>query len=205
MIFSRTIDSQLVAMECDASLEPAAADVLRTLADLARAGTQLRDGLRVRFGWSVLTLRAQEDGLRIYEPLFAGDPLSELNPTLDITLSVLARQVHWLHRVREGGEDVVFDQQIVLTPDALGAVEIFALRGELESTADSGWSVAPVPAKGEDIEMSSASVLPIYRLVDRRPGLLSILTLPKGYLVRLREDEVVEITDPNGNVRWKSA
>jgi hypothetical protein len=63
------------------------------------------------------------------QDLFSGDAISQLNPTLDITLRVLVEQAHWLHRVEEQGMGVTFDQQIVLAEDALAAPEIFALRG----------------------------------------------------------------------------
>jgi hypothetical protein len=53
--------------------------------------------------------------------------------------------------------------------------------------------------------MNHLSTLPIYRLVGTHSGLLSVLTLPEGYLVRLRQDEVVEITAADGVVRWQSA
>jgi hypothetical protein len=187
MIFTRSIDSQTIIIECDEALEPAAGDVLKMFADLAAAGTRLREGLRVRFGWSMLTLRVEDDRLRVCEPLFSGDPRSELNPKLTITLSVIAEQVKWLH-----------------TGAALEADEIFALRGESASEIDSGWSVAPVPSAGKQIDTSNLSSVPIYRLLSARLGLLAILTLPDGYLARLRGDEVVEITDSLGHVRWQS-
>jgi hypothetical protein len=170
MIFTRSIDSQTIIIECDEALEPAAGDVLKMFADLAAAGTRLREGLRVRFGWSMLTLRVEDDRLRVCEPLFSGDPRSELNPKLTITLSVIAEQVKWLHRVQEKGTDVVFDQRLVHTGAALEADEIFALRGESASEIDSGWSVAPVPSAGKQIDTSNLSSVPIYRLLSALLG-----------------------------------
>ena len=202
MILTRKIGSQSITVECAEVLQPAACDVLETLAELAKSGTLLRDGLRVQFGWSLLTLRAEADGLRVCEPRFSGDPRGEQSPTLDITLSVLAEQVRWLHRMDEKGKDVVFDQKIVHTLDGLEAEDIFALRGESTTESDSGWSVARVPRGGEGIDMSNLSGLPIYRLLGTRVGLLAILTLPEGYLVRLQGNEVTEITDAEGRVRW---
>jgi hypothetical protein len=204
MIFARTIGSQRVVLECAASLEPAAGDIFKTFADLARSGKPLHAGLAVRFGWSLLTLAEEPGGLRICEPRFSGDPLHDLNPTLDTTINVLVSQVEVLRRAGERGEDAFFDQQILLTPDALDAPEIFALRGERTSQADSGWSVAPVPAPGQEIDTSNLTALPIFRLVGSHPGLLSILTLRQGSLVRLHRGEVVEIDGPDGRPRWRA-
>ncbi len=204
MIFARTIGSQRIVAECAASLEPAIGDIFKTIADLARSGKPLHAGFSIRFGWSLLTMAEEPDGLRICEPSFSGHPLRELNPTLDITINVLVSQVEVLHRVGEHGEDVFFDQQILLAPGALTVPEIFALRGERTSEADSGWSVAPVPAPGQGIDTSNLTALPIYRLVGSHSGLLSILTLPQGYLVRLHRGKVVEIDSPDGRTRWRA-
>ncbi len=205
MICSRTIKSSRIFLECDPSFEPAAGDIFDTLAGLAGSGAALEDGFRMRFGWSLLTLRSEPDGLRVCEPRFEGsDPRTELNPTLDITLRVLVDQLRWLRRVGEQGTDIFFDQNVIVTHEAAASSDLFALRGESTSPTDSGWSVAPVPQPGGMIETSRLSAVPICSLVDARFGLLSVLALPKGYLVRLQDDKVVEITDPGGKVRWPS-
>jgi hypothetical protein len=204
MIFARTIDSQRIVAECAESLEPAVGDILKTFADLAHSGKPLRAGFSIRFGWSLLTLAEEARGLRICEPSFSGDPVHDLSPTLDTTINVLLSQLEILHRVGDRGEDVFFDQQILLAPGALIAQEIFALRGERTSESDSGWSVAPVPAPGQQIDTSKLTALPVYRLVGPHPGLLSILTLRQGYLARLRRGKVVEIDGPDGRTRWRA-
>jgi hypothetical protein len=204
VIVRRRIDSKLLSVECGAALEPAAKDVLDSFEDLARSGTQLRDGARLRFGFSLLTLRAEDRELRVCEPDFSGDALHSLRPTLDTTLSIIAGQVRWLGRTGERGADVFFDQQAVFAADAWSAPEIFALRTASVSEEDSGWSIAPVPAEGEEIDKSRLSAIPIYRLVEDHPGLVSIMAFPEGYLVRLRGDEVVEISDPTGRVCWEA-
>jgi len=204
MIITRTIAGQPLLVECDSSLESAAHDVLRMFADLANSGKPMRDGLRIRFGWSLLTLRSDQAGLRVCEPLFTRDPEHALNPDLDTTLGVLVAQVEWLRRLQEQGSDVAFDQQIVVAGDALTASDIFALREEPKSDLDSGWSVAPVPADSRDIDMSALCAVPVARLVEARPGLLPILTLPAGYLVRLRQNDVIEIEAPDGRAGWQA-
>jgi hypothetical protein len=208
MIFARTIGVKHIVLECAASFEPAAGDIFKTFADLARSGKPLRAGLSIRFGWSLLTLAEEPEGLRICEPRFSGDPFHELNPTLDTTIGVLVAQVQWLRLVGERGADVFFDQQILLAPNALLAPDVFALRGERTSEADSGWSISPVPAQGQDIDTSHLTASPVYRLVNSHLGLMSILTLPQGYLVRLRRgegiEEVVEIDGPDGRGRWRA-
>ena len=204
MIVTQAIADQTLLLECDSGLESAAREVLRTFADLAGSGKPMRDGFRIRFGWSLLTLRSDPAGLRVCEPLFTGDPDHALNPNLDTTLGVLKAQVEWLQRLGEQGSDVAFDQQIVVVGDALATADIFALQEEPKSDVDSGWSVAPVPAAGHDIDMSGLRALPIHLLVAARPGLLPILVLPTGYLVSLRQNEVIEVEALSGRIGWQA-
>ena len=202
MIVRRTIDGQRVLAECAPAFEAAAADVLASFAALSGSGQPLHDGMRVRFGWSLLTLRTDPEGLRVCEPRFSRDAVGDLNRELDTTLGVLTEQVKWLRQLGMQGTDAYFDQNIVATEDALSAADIFALRGEPESEADSGWSVAPVPAAGGEIDTSALRAVPIGDLVAARPGLLPIMTLPVGFLVRLNGNRVVEVTSPGGVVVW---
>jgi hypothetical protein len=203
MIVTRRIGGQAVLAECEAALAPAAEDVLRTLEGMARTGTPPRDGLRLQFGWSLLTLRAEAEGLRVCEPAFGDAAAEGLHPRLDTTLGVIAAQLAWLDRLGEKGRDVTYDQVLVVTRDALVAHDLFALRGEAAAKEDSGWSVAPVPRTGEPIDRSGQQVLPVHRLVTLRPGLLPVLALPVGYLVTLRGDEVLEVDAPDGRTVWR--
>lgn len=205
MILRRTIASLQIVIECDPYLAAAAADVFDVLAAMARSGKPPNDAMRIRFGWSLLVLRAEHGFLRVCEPRFtADDPLAATAETLDVTLSVIVRQLAWLHQLRERGVDVRFDQRVVVARNALAGDDIFALRGKPPTDIDSGWSVAPVPAEGAQVDTSDLSAIPVFRLVGESRNLLSILTLPVGYLVRLRNDEIVEISDNEDNVRWIS-
>ena len=60
-----------------------------------RIGTLERGSLR--------TLRAEDGALRVCEPVFDGDPLTGLAPTLDLTRGAIAEQVQILHTDRSGG------------------------------------------------------------------------------------------------------
>lgn len=163
-----------------------------------------RDNRASRIVPRLLTLAEDPDGLRICEPKFSGDALHESNPTLDTTINAVVSQLKVLRLAGQRAEDVYFDQPILMAPDALTAKEIFALRGERTSEADSGWSIASVPAPGQGIDTSNLSALPIYRLAASHPGLLSVLTLPQGCLVRLHDGEVAEIDGPDGNTCWRA-
>jgi hypothetical protein len=197
MITERMICGRRVLAECAPEHMRAAQDIL---AELAASGRPLEEGQRVRFGWSLLTLRAEGEGLRVWEPDFAGDSENGLSPTLDTTIAIIDSQLKWLRLLGEDGLDASFDQRVVLAKAALAAPNIFALRSEPNGEIDSGWSVAPVPRPGEQIDMSGLETTPIHRLLAARPGLLAVLALPVGYLVTLSGNDVVEVTAPDGAV-----
>jgi hypothetical protein len=200
MITERCFGACRLIAECVEQHETAAQDIL---AELATCTAPLEDGLKIRFGWSLLTLRAEVQGqaqaLRICEPDFAGDAEKGLSPTLDTTIAVIAAQLQCLRRVCEKGIDAYFDQRIAVARGALDATNIFALRGE-PGGIDSGWSIAPVPPPGGRIDMTGLETIPIHRLVVMRPGLLAILALPIGYLVTVSGSHVAEITAPDGRI-----
>jgi hypothetical protein len=76
------------------SQEALVLDVLTCLRKL-RQRSELRSSMKIRFGWSVLTLRDDRDGgLIVCEPDFASHPLHEIRPQFGTTLDVLARQTH---------------------------------------------------------------------------------------------------------------
>lgn len=202
MIYSRNVAGQVLLLECSPILHGVAEDVLDVFASLSEDGRVPRDGFRIRFGWSLFSLRRERRGLRVCEPRFAGDPLTESNSTIDITLSVLAEQLALLRAVGVEAQDVAFDQQIIFAGDALKASSVHALRTEPQSEEDSGWSVAPVPAAGEQVDADNLSVLRVHELVVRRPVLLQAMTLPVGYLVTANGDRLIRVIDPGKRVLW---
>lgn len=202
MIYSRNVAGQVLLLECSPILHGVAEDVLDVFALLSEDGRVPRDGFRIRFGWSLLSLRRERRGLRVCEPRFAGDPLTELNSTIDITLNVLVEQVALLRAVGVEALDVAFDQQIVVAGDALKAPSVHALRTEPHSADDSGWFVAPVPPTGAQVDVGNLSVLRVHELVVRRPVLLTAMTFPVGYLVTAQGDRLIRVIDPDKRVLW---
>jgi hypothetical protein len=206
MIYQQQIDRQILIAECKDSLAPVVQEVFQCFAELAQSGHILHPGTTMQFGWSRLVLQSNAEdapgSLRVCEPEYFSDPFTGHNLTLDITLSVLCEQVGWLRELDVPGVDIFFDSPLVAVPGALQAQHLFALREEPATARDSGWALAPVPAPGGAIDTSSLQSFRVYELLKHRPELLSILTLPVGYLVEFDGNRVQEISDQNHRVRW---
>lgn len=201
MILTRAVDSTEIKIECDEALAAAAADVVRKFESLHRSGDVLRDGLRVRFGWSVLTLRAEDHALRVCEPAFDRNPLVELNSTVDVTLRVLVSQVGVLRRVGEAGSDISFEQLVLARGAELEAPSIFLQRLKPAGEQDSGWLIGDAD-RIESPERDDLRPIRIFELLRRRPEALQALALPVGYVVVMRGGEIAQVYDAGGRELW---
>ena len=197
---TRRIGDWDVTARCAPGQEPLARDVLETLARLA-AREALRDGLRVRFGWSLLTLREQAPGtLTVCEPDFAGDPLRAVRPGVETTLDVLRRQAALLRRVGAPPADVRFDQSVIVRRGAFDRGDVQLLREAPVGSDDSGWRVVrvdlPHSRAAEDFELMLVS-----SLLASCPAALAGLALPTGYAVSVSSGRIVAVMDPQGEDR----
>jgi hypothetical protein len=198
---TRTIAGRQVTAVCAPSQEAMARDVLATLARLARSDAP-RDGMRVRFGWSVLTLRDAEDGgLIVCEPDFDGDPLRDTRPQLVTTLDVLAGQTAFARQVGVVPEDIGFEQFVVVGRGALAANALHLFRDTPSAEDDSGWSITaaiapPPPDSADDFDATY-----VYQFLRLRPAVLPVLILPTGFAVMLDGDRITAVIDADGRDR----
>jgi len=198
--FSRTIGGRSVALACATARRPLAEDVLATLARIARADP-LRAGMKVRFGWSILTLREDGGGLVVCEPDFAGDPLHELRPQVDTTLDVLARQAALVRRVGATPVDAGFEQFVVVARGALESATLQLFRSPPERDHDSGWTISSPEQPGSAQDADAFDALRVFTLLARRPVVLSALALPPGYAAIIDGDAISAVFDADGRQR----
>ncbi|HTX91841.1 MAG TPA: hypothetical protein VMC09_11570 [Anaerolineales bacterium] len=198
---THVIAGQPVTVHCIAGQGALAADVFETLAKLSQT-EPLRAGLKIRFGWSSLTLcEGVQAGLTVCEPDFDGNPFEQNRPSLGVTLGVLAEQAAILKRVSVDPVEVTFDQFIVLRKEALSSTTIVLSRGPSTSADDSGWSIdcpdqPSGPEREEDYEAKR-----VYELLKTRPAILPVLILPVGYLVEFQGNLITEVLDETGQDR----
>lgn len=195
---SRTIDGCRVVVSCGREQAALAADVLTTFERIATQGG-LRPGLRVRVGWSMLTLQAQADGtLIVCEPDFGGDPLTEVRPRIETTLSVLADQTRLIRRAGVTPRDATFDQMVIVARGALGAPAINLFRSEPEDANDSGWSVTAADAPEASESADDFEAVRSYMFLQVRRVVLSALMLPVGTAVVIEGERVAMVLAEDG-------
>lgn len=193
---TRRLAGRTVTASCAPGQEPLAADLLTVL---ERIGDHsgLSAGLRIRFGWSVLTLREESDGaLTVCEPDVGGDPLTEIRPRIDTTLAVLAEQTRVARRVGITPVDVGIEQFVIVAHGALGSSALRLVRSAPDGE-DSGWTLTadglPLSENEDDYDATR-----VYMFLQLRRIVLSVLILPPGFTVVIRGDEIGGIFDESG-------
>jgi hypothetical protein len=194
---SRQIGATRLTTSCAPAQKQQAESVLSTFEQLA-AKAPLLAGTRIRFGWSLLTLRDAENGtLAVCEPDFSRDPFREIRPDLTVTLDVLARQTAFARQVGVTPVEVGFEQFVVVEQRAVTAAAAHLLRVESHASDDSGWSLSFSEnldeARDEDFES-----VRVYQLLDLRPAVLPALILPPGLIVLMDGDRIESVLDSGG-------
>lgn len=200
IIISRMIEETRVSIVCLPPQEALAEDVLTTLERIA-AREPLCPGTRIRFGWSVLTLREENDGgLIVCEPDFANNPLRDVRPELSTTLDILAQQTAFARRVGVVPVDVTFDQYIIVSRGSLASDVLHLLRLTSSGADDSGWSISSGDQELSPDNPENFDPKRVYELLALRPAVLPVLILPPGFAAVLdRDDTVSAVFDTEGN------
>jgi hypothetical protein len=192
---TREVDGRALIAICAAGQEPLARDLLESWARLA-ARSPLTAGVRLRFGWSTLTLRDDAaGGLLICEPDFDGRAEADVRPSVAATLAIVLQQVTLARRVGAVPADTAFDDDVIVRRGALDGTQVDLYREEPEP-GDSGWRVLRLDAPSTN--PSDFEALPAHRLLQLRPALVPVLALPSGYGVRLIVDRIAHVFDTAG-------
>jgi hypothetical protein len=190
MQLSMRMGRHQILLDCDRHFEQAGRSVLLKLSELDQRGPALGDGSKVQFGWSVLTLRLEQENLRIYEPDYFGDALHGLRPTLDTTLEVITEQAEVLRRERVEGLDARFDHYVLAWPGALAAREIFLSRRSDRQPDDTGWFIGDLALLDSGATDKVLEALRVFELLKLRRSVMQVLALPPGYAVVMRGGEI---------------
>jgi hypothetical protein len=199
----RVGDVELVA-SCDDTYARPARSLLEAVASFHGKGKGLADGVTVQFGWSLLTLRRRGDELRVCEPDFDGNPLSEVREDVTCTLAVLVEQAVVVNRLDVEPVEVRFDETVLLARGCLAERRVYLERSEPEA-GDSGWYVGPVDSPAPEQRPENFEWLRVYELLGRRAPLLQALGLPTGYLVVFDGDQIDAVLDEDEQDVWAAS
>jgi hypothetical protein len=195
MNFSRKIGSDIVVANADKDLEPQAGWLLSLVESLKDTEKGIKDGTRIRVGWSLIRLYRRGDELHLFEPDFDLDPFSDIRDDVSCTLKVLAVQLEFSKRLGiDSPTDWAFNDKIVLSKGCLSEEKIYLERSPTDSAGDSGWYIGPADKKDRPKQYEAIYA---YQLLKLRPSLMPLLGLPYGFMAVINDKKIEVVLDPN--------
>jgi hypothetical protein len=197
--YSLRIGNNTIVVKCAAHLREQAESLLQIFNRLQPEGKALDSGLKKQIGWSTLTLFKRGTELLVCEPDFWGDPFNNIREDLTCTLTILAKQNKLLSILGIEGVSTTFREKISLAGNSLDTRKIYLKRDRPKSDGDSGWHI---DRSIDPPEMDKQDFIYTYQLLDSRPELLQVLSLPPGYLVIFDGDGIDSIINDKGENVW---
>ncbi len=202
MRFERQIEDFLVVAQCGEDLVIQAQALLSKLEELHRQGPALHSGTVVQFGWSRLVLEGEDDSLVVCEPDFDGDPFHHTVREVDRTLRVVSEQAGICRLVQAVGQDVSFDQCLIVAKGHIATPRIYLDRRTPEVKGFSGWYLGPFEEDEPIQNQDQLEPLYLYQLLKLRRAALSVMNLPINYVVVFDGDKIEMIFDSTGSLVW---
>jgi hypothetical protein len=185
MQFSTNIDGNRLTFRCHEALHLQAEWLLNFVRNIAKKGESevLRDGNKIQFGWSVLTVVESGPGsFVLVEPDFSDDPFHGVRDNLACTLRVQADQNAFSMKI--GVKPIVtsFRDKVVYSKSCIGERSIYLERRRPRPT-DSGWFIGSNRHDYAHSESEELTACYAYELLRLRPEVMKVLQLPPGYLI----------------------
>ena len=177
-----------ISVKCSDSQAQQSEWLIKLLGQLHSQGVPIDDGKVIEFGWSMLILKRQPNGiLSVEEPNFSGDPWKETRDDISCTLAVQHAQNIFSEKIQAQIQPASFQDKIIISRGCLETSRVFLERNPDSPAGDSGWYIGPYETEQNPEELEA---LYIYELLKRRPSLMPVLGLPSGFLVVFRGDEI---------------
>jgi hypothetical protein len=186
-------------------LEQAGRGVLEHCASLEGQAPGLADGVRIGYGWSLLTVRRCGTLTVLCEPDFTRQPMSELRHDATFTLQALVMQQLMHSIVGLEPSDCSCGDAIAIAHGALEREQLKLWRMSEAEDGFSGWVVGPDSVEEVRAAFASRSydMVPSAIVARLRPHLIKVLTLPPGCVVELDGHVVTSVIDPDGSERFQ--
>lgn len=164
------------------------------------------DGMKVKVGWSVLTIRQRIQELFLYEPDFLGDAHKDSKEDLSITLRVNAAQAR-LPRMVPGVRLIgctCFDT-LQVPEDVFAYRKIYMRRIKAPIHSETGLYLSGMdPAEAIKVkEPEPTKNWETFHLLKERPAILQALGLPADYAAEFDGNELTCIYGPKNKIVWK--
>ncbi|MDO3409627.1 hypothetical protein QWJ34_07615 [Saccharibacillus sp. CPCC 101409] len=197
---TKRIGSRDFFLKCDSALEAQGEFLLDLFERTEAEAGFLENGMKIQVGWSILFVHELDDAaVEILAPDYGTDPFSRTSDDLSETLSVQLSQNQVLKLTGASGETALFQDTLIASQRALEAGRVYLERTDHREDSRSGWYLGPAEGKPEQGELK---LYYIFQLLELRPGVLKMLSLPKGYAAVLDGENVEAVLDGEDRNVW---
>jgi hypothetical protein len=189
-------------VNCASHLQDQAERLFQELERLRKLGRSLCEDESVQIGWATLLLKKKDRVLVACEPDFWGDPFNNYREDITCTLTILAKQSKLISLVGIKEAAPTFQDKFSLITGCLNSRTLYLERQRSSSPGSSGWFIFP-SQRSRAKEKREERYL--YQLLDYRPALLQVITLPPGYMAGFDGDMIEVIANEKNEIIWRES
>ena len=197
--FERAVGETTLLVRSDPRLETQAEWLLRTLCKVLEA-TPFREGMTIQVGWTRFSLRTQAGRVVVCEPAFHGNPFTQSNQDVTLSLAVLAAHDEMIQALGIEPESVSFHHSVLIRRDCLSEQRVGMKRRRVAEGDDSGWVVGLDDDAAT--ESDRAEWIRTTELLRVRRPLIIPLIAPPGWAVAWNGELIESMTDASSADRW---
>lgn len=198
-VFTKIIGNNKIYLQCLESLSKQAEFLLNLLEDELRNINVLQDNYKIQIGWSIYIISKQNEGFVILAPDYKRNPFKDRSSDLTIPLMIQCQQNDMLKKANVQGEPISFQDTMIILKDTLNSDMLYLERKDVCKKGDSGWYLGLVDDKKDTRSIDDYKSIYIFQLLELKPELLQLLSLPIGCLAIIKGDSIVEVLDSQNN------
>ena len=199
----RNINGYTVVLKCESFLKDQGEWLLKLFEE--EALELIKDDFKIQAGFTMFILKEKDGKLHVVAPDYRKNPFEDTNDNISLPLILQLQQNDILKKLEIEGDMIAFDDKVIILKDARDSENLYLERSKQYGKGDSGWYIGvidesegiPKAAKGE------LNAIPAFEILRFRPDLVKLLSLPKGYLVAIVNNEIQEIVDGDNRVAYK--
>ena len=196
MKYTYDINGKRISLTCREEWRSTADFLVGILLEEERAGNVLADGSIIQIGWGFYKFERQGPELRMVTFNYVGDPFSETEEDLSLSMRIFHEQTELLEaaKVRDQAVTTSFQDSMLVKRTAMKAPTVYLQRLEPMVEGDSGWYMGVVGEEGSDDPKDYVRIH-TYQLLSFCEAGLALMPMPLGTIGLFQRGQLVEVVD----------
>lgn len=202
---TKDINGKIVAVKCEEFLVQQGEWLLNLFEEEQKKHDLIKDDSKIQVGFTIYTFKEENGKIKVLAPDYTKDPMKDTIENLSLSFIIHIQQNSILKKIDVQGEKIAFDDKIVILKEVRESSDIYLERAKEYEKGDSGWYIGVIEnnrAKAPSYKDEYESIY-AFEVLKFRPDFAQLLSLPKGYLIAIIDNEIKEITDGDDNVVYR--